>query len=135
MSKGGKIERHVVEDSRSPFVSRLDRLPPFANLVGRLESRIAEDVRMAANKLAVDVLSDIGKVSGPTLIEEQCQEEALKQEVAQLVSQLDIVLVHRCVRHFVCLFDRVRHDGLNRLLAIPRTVGAEPLGERLQLED
>jgi hypothetical protein len=58
----------------------------------------------------------------------------LKEEVAELVLELAGVTGERGVGNLVRLFDRVRDDRPRRLLPVPRTVAAQPLGQRLKFE-
>jgi hypothetical protein len=51
------------------------------------------------------------------------------------VEQLRVVAGERRVGDLVRLLDRVRHDRARRLLAIPRAVAPEPLGQLLQRDE
>jgi hypothetical protein len=59
----------------------------------------------------------------------------LEQQVAELVQELLVVARQRSVRNLVRLLDRVRDDRLRRLLAVPRAVAAQALGQRLKLDE
>jgi hypothetical protein len=75
------------------------------------------------------------QVALPPLLEEQREEVDLEEQVAELVEQLLVVAGERRVRDLVRLFDRVRDDRPLGLLAVPRAVAAQALGERLQLDE
>src|SRR4029453_18422183 len=75
------------------------------------------------------------QVGGAALQQQQREEVDLEQQVSELVGELRIVTADGCVRNLVRLFDRVRDDRPLRLLAIPRTVTAQPLSQRLQLNE
>ena len=66
--------------------------------------------------------------------EQQREEKDLIKKVAELVEQLLVVARERCVGDLVRLLDGVRHDRARRLLAVPGTLAAQPLGQPLQLE-
>ena len=59
----------------------------------------------------------------------------MEQQVAELVQQLLVAARQRSVRNLIRLLDRVRDDRLRRLLAVPRAVAAEALGQRLELDE
>ena len=79
---------------------------------------------MAAHELVVDPPRGLLEVTGAALLEEQGKEVDLKEEVAQLVEQLGVVVRECSVRHLVCLLDGVRNDRARGLLAVPGTVAA-----------
>src|SRR5581483_7068770 len=89
----------------------------------------------AADELLVDQAGGRRKVALAPLVEEEGEEVDLEEEVAELVEQLLVVTGERGVRDLVGLLDRVRHDRLRRLLAIPRAVAAQPLCQPLQVEE
>ena len=74
------------------------------------------------------------EVAGAALREEQREEVRLEEQVAELVEQLRVVAGERRVGDLVGLLDRVRHDRPLGLLAIPRAVAAQALGQLLELD-
>ena len=75
------------------------------------------------------------EVAACVLLEQQRQEDALEEEIADLVEQLRVVVGERGVRDLVRLLDGVRHDRAGRLLAVPRTLASEPLCQLLELDE
>ena len=75
------------------------------------------------------------EVSGPALLQEQCEEVRLEEQVADLVVQLRVVAGERGVSDLVRLFDRMRHDRAGGLLAVPGALAAELLGQLLELDE
>ena len=67
--------------------------------------------------------------------QEKREEIDLEEQVAELVEQLRVVVRKRRVGDLVGLLDGVRHDRARRLLAVPGTLAAQPLGQQLQLEE
>ena len=90
---------------------------------------------MTADELRRDDADRLLEISTSVLLEQQRQEDALEQEVADLVEQLRVVAGERGVGDLVGLFDGVRHDRPRRLLAIPRALAAQPLGQLLELDE
>ena len=113
-----------MEDALAAFVVGLDPLPVLAHSPGRARLSIAEDVGMPADELRVNRARRLLEVSMPLLLEEQREEVDLEQQIAELVEQLVRTIRESGVRDLVRLFDRVRHDRADRLLAVPRTVTA-----------
>src|SRR5215213_4562040 len=62
----------------------------------------------------------------PALLEQQREEEHLKEDIAQLVDHRLGVVAVGGVRELVGLLDRVRHDRAGVLLTIPRALAAQP---------
>ena len=90
---------------------------------------------MAANELRVHDSRHLGKIATPALVEQQRQKVHLEQKVAELVEQLLVVIGDGGVGDLVSLLDGVRDDGARRLLAVPGTLAAQPLGQALQFEE
>jgi hypothetical protein len=67
--------------------------------------------------------------------QEQGEEVALEEEIAELVLELRVVAGDRRVGDLVCLLDGVRDDRARRLLAVPRTVAPKTLGQLLQADE
>ena len=82
----------------------------------------------------MDSLCDALEVAGAALVEEEREKVDLEEEVAELVEELRVVGGERRVRDLVRFLDRVRHDRLLGLLAVPRALAPEPLGQLLELE-
>jgi hypothetical protein len=91
-------------------------------------------VRVAGDELVVPPPGNRGKIALASLLEQQRQEVGLEEEVAELVLELGGIAPDRGVCDFVGLLDRVRDDRASRLLPVPGTVAAEPLGQLLELE-
>src|SRR5262245_18359943 len=125
---------HMVEDALALLLLYLQPLPVLADAAGSLRFGRAEDVWMARDELGVDSLRDRLEVAGAALVEEERKEVDLEEQVAELVEQLRVVRGERRVGDLVRLLDRVRHDRLRRLLAVPGAVAPEPLGQLLELE-
>ena len=89
---------------------------------------------MPRDELRVHRARDRLEVAGAALGEEQRQEVRLEQEVAELVQQLRVVARERGVGDLVGLLDGVRHDRALGLLAVPRAVAAQALGQLLELD-
>jgi hypothetical protein len=68
-------------------------------------------------------------------LEQERQEEHLKEQVAELVEELRVVGGERGIGDLVRLLDRVRDDRLRGLLAVPRTLAPQPLGQLLEVEE
>src|SRR4051812_14577831 len=130
-----KVLRDVVEDAFALLLLDFDPFPVLAHATGGRRIDLAEDVRVAADELLVHSLRDLREVAGAALFEQQREEVRLEEQVAELVEQLRVVAVERSLRDLIGLFDGVRHDRARRLLAIPRTLAPERLGELLQLEE
>ncbi len=113
----------------------LDRLPAHAHLAGRLRLGVAEHVRVAADQLARDAVGDVGPVALAGLRAEQREEGRLEEQVAELVDQLGRRAGStRRLGDLVGLLERVRHDRLDRLRAIPGTLATERRGQLEQLD-
>jgi hypothetical protein len=59
----------------------------------------------------------------------------LEEEITDLVEELGVIACDRRVRDLVRLFHRVRNDRARGLLAVPRTVAAQALGQLLELDE
>ena len=101
---------------------------------GRLRLDVAEHVRVAADELLVDQPRRRLEVALAALLEQQREEVDLEEQVAELVEQLRVVVRERRVGDLVGLLDGVRDDRPRGLLAVPRAVAAQALGQLLQLE-
>jgi len=123
-----------VEDPLPAFLCRLQPLPVLAHAARRPSLHVAEHVRVTGDELRVHAAGDALEVTRPALGEQLRQEVRLEEQVAQLVEQLRVVAREGRVRDLVGLLDRVRHDRLRGLLAVPRAVAAQPLGQLLELE-
>jgi hypothetical protein len=124
----------VVEDALAALLLDLDPLPFRADTIGGFRLDVAEHVGMPPHELLVHAACHLREVACSSLLEQQREEVDLEEEVAELVEQLLVVARERGVRDLVGLLDRVRDDGLGRLLAIPRAVPAQTLRQALQLE-
>ena len=87
---------------------------------------------MAADQLLPAVLGHGGQVTSAALLHQQGEEVHLEEHVAQLVEQLGVVAALRRVCQLVGLLDGVRDDRALVLLAIPRTLAAQPPGELVE---
>ena len=68
-------------------------------------------------------------------LQEQGEEVDLEEQIAELVEELLVVAGERGICDLVGLLDRMRDDRARRLLAVPRAVAAQPLGQPLQVEE
>ncbi len=125
---------NVVEDARAALLLDLEALPVLAHAAGRVRLGVAEDVRMARDELRVRAAGHLLEIARPTLGQELCEEIGLEEQVAELVEQLRVVACEGGVGDLVGLLDRVRHDRLLRLRAVPRAVAAQALGQPLELD-
>jgi hypothetical protein len=123
-----------VEDTFAALLLALDPLPVLLHALARLRLDVAEDVRMAADELLVDQPRRRLEASLPPLLEQQREEVDLEEQVAELVEQLRVVARERGIRDLVRLLDRVRDDRALGLLAVPGALAAQPLRQRLELE-
>jgi hypothetical protein len=78
------------------------------------------------------MLGDIGQRAGTALLEQQCQEVDLEQDVAKLVEQLRVVTALGSVSELVGLLDRVRDDRALVLLAVPRALPSQAAGQLVE---
>src|SRR5439155_3762354 len=129
-----QVAGDVVEDPLPPLLLALEALPALAHGASASGGFPAEHVRMPGNELRVDPARDVFEVPLVFFLEQEREEKDLEEEVAQLIEQLGVVALLGCVRDLVGFLDRVRHDRAGRLLAIPRTIPAQPLRELLKLE-
>ncbi len=118
-----------------PSSSRLISSQRSRTAPARFGVRLAEDVRMAADQLRRDATSCGFEVPTRVLLEQEREEHALEEEVADLVEQLRVVAGERSVGDLVRLLDRVRHDRARGLLAVPRALAAKALGQLLELDE
>ena len=88
---------------------------------------------MPPHELRVRELSHLLEVALSPLLEQQREEVDLEEQVTELVEQLRVVARQRGVGHLVGLLDRVRNDRARRLLAVPRALAPQPLGQLLQV--
>ena len=76
---------------------------------------------------------DLRQVTRSSLLEQECEEVDLEEEVAELVEQLLVVTGESRVRDLVGLLDRVRNDARFGLFPVPRAFSAQALRQALQL--
>ena len=95
---------------------------------------VREHVRVAPDELLVDQPRRLLEVALALLVEQQRQEVALEEQVAELVEQLLVVAGERGVRDLVRLLDGVRDDRARGLLPVPGALAAESLGQVLEVE-
>ena len=90
---------------------------------------------MPAHELLVDGARDGSEVARAALLEEQREEERLKEEIAELVDELVVVGSQHRVGDFVGLLDGVRDDRLRGLRPVPRTVPPEAFRQLLEVDE
>src|SRR5207253_1148606 len=105
-----------------------------ANIACASEGFALEDVGMPPDELGSHAPNDLFEVSTGLFLEQERQENALEEQVAELVDELRVVPGEGRVRHLVGLLDGVRDDRAHRLLAVPRALTAQALGELLELD-
>ena len=88
---------------------------------------------MARDEFRVHGARDLLEISLAPLVQEQREEIDLEEKIAELVTEFGGVVRLRGVGDLVRLLDRVRDDRPRCLLAIPRAVAAQSLGELLEL--
>ena len=76
---------------------------------------------MPANQLLVQTGDDIGNGEVPRFRGHLRVKEDLEQEISEFLAQIRPVSAFDGVEHFVGLFEGVLADGVEALLAIPRT--------------
>ncbi len=76
---------------------------------------------MAADELGGDLAQRVADGEAPLVGLELRQEDALEEQVADLAAQRGVVFAVDGVEDLVGLLEDERPQGLNRLLAIPRT--------------
>ena len=123
----------MVEDALAPLAVPLDPLPVLAHAPGRPGLDFSEHVRVPLDELRVDPARHSLEIAVALLAEKEREKVDLEEQIAELVEQLGAVIGKRGLRDLICLFDGVRHDRARRLLAVPRTLDAEPLGQLLEL--
>src|SRR5439155_15883634 len=126
---------NVVEHTLSPFLLPLDAVPVLLYPPGCLCFYVTEHVRVPANELVVNQRRGRREVALASLLEQQREEVDLEEEVAELVEKLLVVARERGICDLVRLLDGMRNDRALRLLAVPRTLTAQTLGQALQLEE
>ena len=102
--------------------------------LGGIRLGVAEDVWVTPDELRVHRARNGLEVALALLLEEQGEEVRLKEQVAQLVEELDRIARVRRVRDLVGLLDGVRDDRAGRLFPIPGAVPAQAPGQLLELE-
>jgi hypothetical protein len=135
VEKCGEVLGDVVEDALAALLLGLQALPVRADAPRGPRLDLAEDVGVPRDELVVDPARDGGEVALALLLQQQREEVGLEEEVAELVLELPRVARQGGVRDLVGLLNRVRDDRLRGLLAIPRAVAPQPLGELLELEE
>ena len=122
---------HIVEDAFALSCSLMSSQPE-PDLTGRVGDSLTEDVRMPA--LTSRGSSGPARDCQPLVPEALGRGKDLEQQVAELVEQLLVAPGQRGVRDLVGLLGGVRDDRRRGLLAVPRAVAPEALGQRLQLD-
>jgi len=79
-----------------------------------------EHMRMAADQLVGDGAGNVVEVEAALLLGHARVKHHLQQQVAQLLAQVGAVATRDGVRNLVGLLDRVRSDGGETLLHVPR---------------
>ena len=79
---------HAVEDARAALLGALDRVPVAQHVVGALDLRRAEDVRVTADELVVHPLGDIGDREPALLLGDRRVELDLVQQITELLDQV-----------------------------------------------
>ena len=119
----------------APFVVALDLFPAPAHCACASGFGRAEDMWMPADELRGNQPNRLFEVATSVFLERQRQENALEQEIADLVEQLRVVADECGVGDLVCLLDGMRDDRASGLLAVPRALEAKALGQLLELDD
>jgi hypothetical protein len=132
----GKRRRDVVENLLTPvFLFALEILPAPFHLARRAQLfRRFKDVRVPRDQLVVNRAGHARQIALALFLEQQREEEGLEEKVAELVLELAGVAADRRIGDLIGFLDGVRNDRPNRLLAVPGTITAEPLGQTLKIE-
>ncbi len=78
---------------------------------------------MPAHQFAHQMIDNAVEVEMPVFPSDLSIENHLEQQISQLVFQMRVILTFDGIGNFVGFLQRVRHDGLVRLLRIPWTAG------------
>jgi len=89
---------------------------------------------MPRDQLVVNRAGHARQIALALFLQQQREEKGLEEKVAELVLELGRVAEDRRIGDLIRFLDGVRNDRPNRLLAVPGTVTAEPLGQALKIE-
>src|SRR5258708_28322435 len=85
IEQGRQRVGHVMEDAFAALLFALDSIPVLLHAHGRVRDDVTEDVRMPPYELLVDEPCRRLEVAGTSLLQEQCEEIDLEEEVAELL--------------------------------------------------
>jgi hypothetical protein len=91
-------------------------------------------MRMAPHELCGETFDHVGKIERALLLRHAGVEDDLEQEIAQFITQVVEVAARNGIGDLVSLLDRVRGDGFERLLEVPRAAGARRAQRRHDFE-
>src|SRR5262249_40133324 len=103
---------------------RLDALPEALDRLRRQPLRVAEHVRMAAQKLVDQRPHHVVEVENALLLRHAGMEHDLEQEVAELLAQIGEITARDGVGDLVGFLDRIGSNRREVLREVPRTAGA-----------
>ncbi len=90
-------------------------------------------MRVAADQLRRAGLGDGRQIALAALLEQQREEENLKEDIAQLIDHRLRVVAGGGVGELVGLLDGVRHDRASVLLAVPGAFPAQSPGHLIEV--
>src|SRR5262249_3946979 len=82
----------VVKRALAPLVFALDPLPARPDGAGRVDLLASEDVWVSPDELVVDRADDGLEVAPALLLQAECEEDDLVEEVAEFVDELRAVV-------------------------------------------
>ncbi len=132
----GQRLRDVVEHALAALLRRLDPLPVLPNARRRVRASTSPNTcGWRRTSFSWTRSRDLLEIPRSALLEQEREEVDLEEEVAELVEQLLVVPGERRVGDLVGLLDGVRHDRARGLLAVPRALATQPLGQLLEVDE
>ena len=120
------------------LLGKLDLVPDLEHLVGAVGIHITKHVRVAADKLGVDVARHIGQRKLTGVRRNLRMQHGLHEHVAQLLAQMRGIVGLYAIECLIGFLDHVLADAAVRLFAVPRaavglTQAPDGLHQMLQL--
>ena len=84
---------------------------------------VAEHMRVPADEFCGDRLDHVAEIEGAELFGHAGVEDHLEEEIAQFILEIGQIVTRDGIGDLIGLFERVRRDGREILLEIPRTAG------------
>ena len=134
-SSAGRLSGTSWKTPTRPSCSRFSRSQATRTWPALAASASPKTCGWRAIELGRDAARDLFEAADAPLLEQEREEVGLEQQIAELVEELLVVTGERRVGDFVRLLDRVRHDRLRRLRAVPGAVAAKPYRQLLELQE